>query len=402
MNSAIQCLSNTIPLADYFLGYDYRSEINYNSVLGTKGQLVNAYTKLMKQLWLSSNTTSVDPSFFHSALVKFAPDFYGNEQHDAQELLAFLLDGIHEDLNRVQSKPYVEDVVGDGTNNEGLAVLAWQNYLTRDRSIVVDLFQGQLLNTIVCGTCHSTKVKFEPFMYLSLPISKTTTTRTTLEDCLQLYCQVEQLSGENQWYCGKCEKHVNATKKLDLWMLPPILIIHLKRFTSTGNKIDSCIQYPLCNWNVPTKSTSTSRSATTNPNTFDLYAISHHYGGLQGGHYTATVKNRFNDDWYEMNDSQTRRVDRISNRDSRAYCLFYNRVDTSSNGKSAKIMRQSVNRPELWPHMQLNTDNVTSFRRSTIVKSMPPPPPSPTVNGGDNVQVTADMAAISEESALEA
>jgi ubiquitin carboxyl-terminal hydrolase 8 len=348
----------------------------------------------MKQLWLSSNTMSVvDPSFFHSPLVKFAPDFYGNEQHDAQELLAFLLDGIHEDLNRVQYKPNVEDVVGDGTNNEGLAVLAWQNYLTRDRSIVVDLFQGQLLNTIVCGKCHSTKVKFEPFMYLSLPISKTT--RTTLEDCLQLYCQVEQLSGQNQWYCGKCEKHVNATKKLDLWMLPPILIVHLKRFTSTGNKIDSCIQYPLCNWNVPTTKSS------TNPNTFDLYAISHHSGGLQGGHYTATVKNRFNDDWYEMDDSQTRRVDQISNKDSRAYCLFYNRVDTS-NGKSAKIMRQSVNRPELWPHMQLNTDNVTSFRRSTIVKSIPPPPSSTPVNGGDDVQVNSDMAAISEESELEA
>jgi hypothetical protein len=219
---------------------------------------------------------------------------------------------------------------------------------------------------------------------------------------------VEHLSGENQWYCGKCEKHVNATKKLDLWMLPPILIIHLKRFTSTGNKIDSSIRYPLCNWNVPTATTKSTSSA-TNPNTYDLYAISHHSGGLQGGHYTAVVKNRFNDDWYEMDDSRTRRVDQISNRDSRAYCLFYNRVDTTttSNGKSAKIMRQSVNRPELWPHMQLNTDNVTSFRRSTIVKSMPPPPSSSfstVVNqhGGDNVQVNADMAAISEESALEA
>ena len=30
------------------------------------------------------------------------------QQHDSQEFLAFLLDGLHEDLNRVHDKPYVE------------------------------------------------------------------------------------------------------------------------------------------------------------------------------------------------------------------------------------------------------------------------------------------------------
>lgn len=39
---------------------------------------------------------------------KFAPQFTGMDQHDAQEFLAFLMDGLHEDLNRVKDKPYVE------------------------------------------------------------------------------------------------------------------------------------------------------------------------------------------------------------------------------------------------------------------------------------------------------
>ena len=34
-------------------------------------------------------------------------------QHDSQELLAFLLDGLHEDLNRIRSKPPVEIPTGD-------------------------------------------------------------------------------------------------------------------------------------------------------------------------------------------------------------------------------------------------------------------------------------------------
>ena len=52
-----------------------------------------------------------------------------------------MLDGVHEDLNRVKKKPYIEDKDCDGSNDEGDAVLAWQNYLQRDRSIIVDLFQ---------------------------------------------------------------------------------------------------------------------------------------------------------------------------------------------------------------------------------------------------------------------
>lgn len=34
--------------------------------------------------------------------------FSGYQQHDSQEFIAFLLDGLHEDLNRIKAKPYVE------------------------------------------------------------------------------------------------------------------------------------------------------------------------------------------------------------------------------------------------------------------------------------------------------
>lgn len=62
--------------------------------------------------------------FFHFLLVlrlfpqwtiaKYAPRFNGFQQQDSQELLAFLLDGLHEDLNRVHEKPYVELKDSDG------------------------------------------------------------------------------------------------------------------------------------------------------------------------------------------------------------------------------------------------------------------------------------------------
>ena len=105
LNSSLQCLSNTIPLTDYFLGYDYRSEINKTNFLGTGGKLATAYAELMKSIWLGKNTV-VAPSAFKKSLEKFAPQFAGGRQHDAHEVLSYLLDGIvrtrraHESLAR--------------------------------------------------------------------------------------------------------------------------------------------------------------------------------------------------------------------------------------------------------------------------------------------------------------
>ena len=102
---------------------------------------------------------------------KFAPRFSGYAQQDAQELLAFLLDGLHEDLNRVLSKPYIE--VKDETEHKPDAVAAreaWERHLQRDNSIIVDLFQAQLKSTLICPVCAKISITFDPFMYLSVPI----------------------------------------------------------------------------------------------------------------------------------------------------------------------------------------------------------------------------------------
>eukprot|EP00804_Cyclotella_cryptica_P031247 CCRYP_011069-RA/>CCRYP_011069-RA protein AED:0.07 eAED:0.07 QI:74/1/1/1/1/1/2/2088/533 len=377
MNSSLQCLSNTIPLTDYFLGYDYRSEINHENFLGTRGALSTSFAELIKHLWLGSERC-YRPEDFKTKLEQFAPQFRGYEQQDAHELLAFLLDGIHEDLNRVKKRPYIEEKDCDGTNDEGDSILAWSNYLLRNRSIIVDMFQGQLRNTMTCrnrakvstdGTfgCGHCNVKFDPFMYLSLPISSNC---RTLDDCLQLYCEEELLDGDEKWYCPKCESHVEATKKIDLWMLPPILIIHLKRFkfSSTGqrSKIDTPIGYSLNDWDLSNLKKSSGGSYPL----YELYAVSHHRGNVGFGHYTAHAKNRFDGKWYDFNDSHV--IDAFKENlgyDPSAYCLFYNRVERISNANgdvrtNTIIRRQSTNRPELWPHLQRSKVNEWKSVRS--------------------------------------
>lgn len=95
----------------------------------------------------------------HAALCSFNSSFKGYGQHDISECLLFVLDGLHEDLNRVTgSKPYVEDVEiestigGDESGDGEIGRKAWEGYLRRNKSIIVDLFQGQLRCTLRCQT----------------------------------------------------------------------------------------------------------------------------------------------------------------------------------------------------------------------------------------------------------
>jgi hypothetical protein len=83
-----------------------------------------------------------------------------------------LLDGIHEDLNRVKQKPYVENVVGDGADDRSVAEEAWRRYKLRNDSFVVDTFQGQLRSRVTCSECKNMSVSFDPSMYMSVAFKK--------------------------------------------------------------------------------------------------------------------------------------------------------------------------------------------------------------------------------------
>ncbi|KAG4395407.1 hypothetical protein GLYMA_20G217800v4 [Glycine max] len=178
MNSSIQCLVHTPPLSEYFL-QDYSDEINMDNPLGMCGELALAFGDLLRKLW-SSGRTAIAPRAFKSKLARFAPQFSGYNQHDSQELLAFLLDGLHEDLNRVKQKPYIEMKDSDGRPDEEVASECWKNHMARNDSLIVDVCQGQYKSTLVCPVCGKISITFDPFMYLSLPLPSTVTRTMTI------------------------------------------------------------------------------------------------------------------------------------------------------------------------------------------------------------------------------
>lgn len=160
-------------------------------------------------------------------LVQRARRFEGYAQQDSQELVQALLEALHEDLRR----PGQDSDPPDGAPELPCGTDEWDRALATDASPVSDLFQGQLRSAVRCAACEHTAVSYELFWSLQLPVPATSSCEDggepTLEDALDAFCAEEHLEG---WRCEKCGGY-EGLKRLELWRLPPVLQIHLKRFS---------------------------------------------------------------------------------------------------------------------------------------------------------------------------
>uniref|UniRef100_UPI00292A5DD8 Ubiquitin carboxyl-terminal hydrolase 11,Response regulator FrzS n=1 Tax=Homo sapiens TaxID=9606 RepID=UPI00292A5DD8 len=449
MNSALQCLSNVPQLTEYFLNNCYLEELNFRNPLGMKGEIAEAYADLVKQAW-SGHHRSIVPHVFKNKVGHFASQFLGYQQHDSQELLSFLLDGLHEDLNRVKKKEYVELCDAAGRPDQEVAQEAWQNHKRRNDSVIVDTFHGLFKSTLVCPDCGNVSVTFDPFCYLSVPLpgakkilivesdtALSATLRSALEgrgftvdettdgkgsveqirrdrpdlvvlavdlsagqngylicgklkkdddlknvpiviignpdgfaqhralsahadeyvakpvdadqlveragaligfppvrlqECIELFTTVETLEKENPWYCPSCKQHQLATKKLDLWMLPEILIIHLKRFSYTKfsrEKLDTLVEFPIRDLDFSEFVIQPQNESNPELYKYDLIAVSNHYGGMRDGHYTTFACNKDSGQWHYFDDNSVSPVNENQIESKAAYVLFYQRQDVA-------------------------------------------------------------------------
>ncbi len=172
-NSTLQCLSHTPHLNEFFTDDEYLPRINRTNPLGWHGKVAEEWGNLVKELW-SNKYRVVAPRKFKDAIGEFAPRFSGYQQQDSSELLSFLLDGLHEDLNQVKNKPPTKAVESKGRPDEIVAAEAWAVHQLRNQSVIVDRFQGQLKSTLVCPTCARVSITFDPFMFLSVPLPTVT------------------------------------------------------------------------------------------------------------------------------------------------------------------------------------------------------------------------------------
>lgn len=321
MNSVLQCLANTKCLLEYCIHDKYEKDIN-RKTSSMKGALFKAYAELMHTMWKDAHG-SVSPTSFKSQIQRFAPRFVGYNQQDSQEFLRYLLLGLHEDINRVQSKP--KYIAPDEAREEKMresekAIEYWNRYLNFDNSKIVDWFVGQLRSTLTCTSCDYSSVTFDPFWDLSVPIPKRRSD-TSIHDCLTEFMSEEVLDGDERPTCSKCKARRKMTKTFSIQKFPQILVLHLKRFSGERyrSKLSTNIDFPMANLNLSKYSAEEKGPKAV----YNLYGVSNHSGTVYSGHYTAYVKHPYSGEWHHFSDTSVRPVS--SNRvvSSEAYVLFY-------------------------------------------------------------------------------
>ncbi|TPX70604.1 hypothetical protein SpCBS45565_g01590 [Spizellomyces sp. 'palustris'] len=227
-----------------------------------------------------------------------------------------MLDGLHEDLNRVQVRPRFtyKDEEADNLRDVEKARLSWNRYHAVNNSVIFDLFGGQLQSTVICHGCNHRSVTFDTFWDLSLPIPKAYARRSSrysltpsgescsLSECLAEFAMKEIL--EEPYKCDNCKSHQKASKSLKLYRCPEILVLHLKRFTYSyysRDKIETNVKFPA--EGLVLDEIMSDLEGRDLEVRYDLFGISNHMGGLGGGHYIAHVRNIDDKIWYEKNDT---------------------------------------------------------------------------------------------------
>ncbi|XP_073475482.1 uncharacterized protein [Aquarana catesbeiana] len=305
MNAVIQCLNSTSQLVEYLFSWQFENVIARNKKI-----FANAFAKLVADLWFGESQ-SVIPEDFWGTMCEIHPPFGSKSQQDAQELLIYTLNGLHEDLtNTTKNK----------SSNMVKGIIIRHTIRNASNTPITRLFQGVLSQATICMECGRRSYKEDIFTVLSLPIPSGN--GASLMQCLKSFFQQAMLTSTDKVFCWYCKTKQDATVEVKISKPPKILILHLKRFEHQGRvrrKLKTNVTFPLTNLDTSPFVT----SYNVKPPEYHLYSVVNHSGELESGHYTAYCKHPGTKEWNAFDDAKHFRITEDKVQSPLAYILFY-------------------------------------------------------------------------------
>ena len=235
------------------------------------------------------------------------------------EFLFFIIDCFHNALKREVNM----NITGKVKNSlDKLAMSCYEmmrKMYKKEYSEILDIFYG-ISVTIIKSKENDNEIlsnSCEPFSILTLPIPDSKA--CTIYDCLELYTKEEELSGENAWFNDKTNQNEDVKKGVKFWNLPKILILGLNRYNNSNRKVQSLVSSPLDN--LALDKYVIGYGGIEN-NWYELIGTANHSGNVNGGHYTANIKN-LNGKWYNYNDQIINEISEDKVINVYTYYLFY-------------------------------------------------------------------------------
>ncbi|KAG5854357.1 hypothetical protein ANANG_G00036990 [Anguilla anguilla] len=349
LNSALQCLTYTPPLANYLLSREH-SKTCHEPGFCMMCTMQNHITQVF-----ANSGNVIKPIGVLNELKRIATHFRFGSQEDAHEFLRYTVEAMQKSC-----------LSGNKLDRH-----------TQATTLIHQVFGGYLRSRVKCLNCKAVSDTYDPYLDVALEIK----TAPNITKALEQFVKPEQLDGENAYKCTKCKKMVPASKRFTIHRSSNVLTLSLSRFANyNGAKIAKDVRYPEYLDMRPFMS-----QPHGEPLVYLLYAVLVHSGfSCHAGHYYCFVK-ASNGQWYEMNDASVSVSDVRSVLNQQAYVLFYIRSPDVKNGwdynHSSRTPGQSSPRPILSPRPAAPRHTSIGFIGPQLPAHMNKKPPHINGNG---------------------
>ena len=124
------------------------------------------------------------------------------------------------------------------------------NINNNDVHSIIIVFNPKYLNTDSFGDYRLTNIYLEKKDLISLfKTFNENIERISINKCFEEFTKIQTLDENNLYKCPKCKLSIAANNKIELYKIPKILIIQLKRFEN-GQKIKTFIEFPIKNLDI--------------------------------------------------------------------------------------------------------------------------------------------------------
>jgi len=297
---------------------------------------LEAFQILIRDFWKHSLPAGAKPTLnprgFHDAFLRTIHDCgddwhrYG-QQSDAAETIQYILNGIHDAMY----KNVIMKVIGNATNKEEeayvKAIESWGKFFCKEYSPIIEHYNGQTQTEVICEACKAVSTRYEPWLMLKVPLPggempNRTKIDATLTDCLNLAFADESL---DDYQCDVCKTKGKATIRNRISRVPDIIILTLKRFTNTMQKVAGKVVWDINAFDfrpwMAFKGDPFNRMYI--PPIYETTALIEQQGSFRGGHYRMYAKQERQ--WYEYDDNDIRNVPGETASNCDTYIAFLSR-----------------------------------------------------------------------------
>ena len=322
MNATLQCFSNTPKLRSYLLDKETYQDLENNKAKNKK--LSFALAEVLKNLWEVLSHRYYSPTNFKNIISEMNPLFKGIAANDPKDLVLFLLQTMHKELNKPQNIVVNNNNFINSTNFADVFSDFVQYDTTKNRSIISEEFNGYINSLSMCAVCGTIIHNIQSYNILFFPLEEVrkfmnynNNNNVMIKDCFQYN---EKLDSYPSFYCNNCKNLCVNYNMSKLIYGPQTLIINLNRGRG--------LEY---NVNITLEEYLDLRDfifATESPYYYELIGVICHLGSNdEGGHFIAYCKNSNNCEWYKFNDQLVNKCtfDEVT-KIGLPYVLFYNYI----------------------------------------------------------------------------